>query len=190
MRRHSRRALDHLPVSLSAIALARNPLDLEGNSAAFRHHPSGLGRRARRWHLSTCVVVAACTVPNAFSQKSFTWQEIREKFEATNPTLQAGQIGIRESRAQEITAYLRPNPDITGAIDQINPFSAQPSPSGGGDAYRPFAFAFPLGSINYLHERQHKRELRHDSAQKATDIAVSNQADLERNLLFSLRNAF
>ena len=190
MRRHSRRALDYLPLSLSAIASARNPLDLEGNSPAFPHHPSGLGRRVRRWHLSTCVVVAACAVPNAFSQKAFTWQEIREKFEATNPTLQAGQIGIRESRAQEITAYLRPNPDITGAIDQINPFSTQPSPSGGGDAYRPFAFAFPLGSISYLHERQHKRELRRDSAQKATDIALSNQADLERNLLFNLRNAF
>jgi cobalt-zinc-cadmium efflux system outer membrane protein len=140
--------------------------------------------------LSIGVLIATCAVPNVFSQKAFTWQEIREKFEATNPTLQAAQIGIRESRAQEITAYLRPNPDVTGTIDQINFFSTQPSPSGGGDAYRPFAFALPLGSIGYLHERQHKRELRRDSAQKATDIAVSNQADLERNLLFSLRNAF
>jgi cobalt-zinc-cadmium efflux system outer membrane protein len=140
--------------------------------------------------LSIGVLIATCAVPNVFSQKAFTWQEIREKFEATNPTLQAAQIGIRESRAQEITAYLRPNPDVTGTIDQINFFSTQPSPSGGGDAYRPFAFALPLGSIGYLHERQHKRELRRDSAQKATDIAVSNKADLERNLLFSLRNAF
>ncbi|HTB20797.1 MAG TPA: TolC family protein, partial [Bryobacteraceae bacterium] len=92
--------------------------------------------------------------------------------------------------AQEITAYLRPNPDVTGLIDQINPFSTQPSPSGGGDAYRPFAFAFPSASISYLHERQHKRELRRDSARKATDIAISTLADQERTLLFSLRNAF
>ncbi len=39
-------------------------------------------------------------------------------------------------------------------------------------------------------ERQHKRELRLESAQKATKIAVSSQADLERTLLFNLRMAF
>jgi cobalt-zinc-cadmium efflux system outer membrane protein len=190
MRRHQRRALDYLPLSLPPVVPARNQWDSEGNSPASPHPPSGLGMRVRRWHLSIGVLIATCAVSNVFSQKAFTWQEIREKFEATNPTLQAAQIGIRESRAQEITAYLRPNPDVTGTIDQINFFSTQPSPSGGGDAYRPFAFALPLGSIGYLHERQHKRELRRDSARKATDIAVSNQADLERNLLFSLRNAF
>ena len=203
MRRHPQWALGYFPLSISAGASARNPLDMEGNSPACPHHPSGPRRRVQRAstarlgdrmrgvirHASIGVLVASC-IPNAFSQKAFTWQEIREKFETTNPTLQASQIGIRESRAQEITAYLRPNPDVTGLIDQINPFSTQPSPSGGGDAYRPFAFAFPLGSISYLHERQHKRELRRDSARKATDIAVSNLADQERNLLFSLRNAF
>jgi len=47
-----------------------------------------------------------------------------------------------------------------------------------------------VASINYLHERQHKRELRLDSAQDATKIAVSSQADLERTLLFDLRMAF
>jgi cobalt-zinc-cadmium efflux system outer membrane protein len=41
-----------------------------------------------------------------------------------------------------------------------------------------------------LHERQRKRELRLESAQKATGIAVSGQADLERTLLFTLRMAF
>jgi len=142
------------------------------------------------WHVSIGAFLATCTVPNALPQKAFTWQEIREKFEATNPTLQAGEIGIRESRAEEITADLRPNPDITGTIDQINPFSTQPSPSGGANGYRPFAFAFPATSMSYLHERRHKRELRLESAKKATDIAVSNQADLARNLLFNLRNGF
>ncbi len=197
MRRHSWRALDYLPVSRSVIASPRKPWDLKGNSPALPHRyrvsaqePNGRTMQRLVWHVTIGAFVAACAVPNAFSQKAYTWQEIREKFEATNPTLQAGQIGIRESRAQEITAYLRPNPDITGTIDQINPFSTQPSPSGGGNAYRPFAFAFPFGSISYLHERQNKRELRRASAQKATYIAQSNLADQERNLLFNLRNAF
>ncbi len=124
------------------------------------------------------------------AQTAFTWQQIKEKFEATNPTLKAAQLNIDESKAAEITAYLRPNPDVTGTIDQINPFTPQPPPNGGGNRYSPFAFALPSGSISYLHERQHKRELRLESAKKSTDIASSTYLDQERSLLFDLRNAF
>lgn len=128
---------------------------------------------------------------SSFAQGALTWQEVRGKFEAVNPSLRAGQIGIDESRADEISAHLRPNPNATVSVDQINPFTSQPSPSGTpGNSYRPLAFALPFGSVNYLHERQHKRELRLESAQKATAIAVSQQSDLERTLLFDLRSAF
>jgi cobalt-zinc-cadmium efflux system outer membrane protein len=41
-----------------------------------------------------------------------------------------------------------------------------------------------------LHERANKRELRLESARKGTTVAGSQQEDLERNLLFNLRNAF
>jgi cobalt-zinc-cadmium efflux system outer membrane protein len=41
-----------------------------------------------------------------------------------------------------------------------------------------------------LHERRDKRELRLESNRKATDIAESTQADLERTLLFGLRGGF
>lgn len=125
------------------------------------------------------------------AQNALTWQEVCDKFEAANPSLKVGQIGIDESRADEITAHLRPNPNMTVSVDQINPFTSQPSPSGTpGSSYQPFAFALPFGSVNYLHERQHKRELRLESAQKATAIAVSQESDLERTLLFDLRSAF
>src|SRR5580698_3641524 len=134
--------------------------------------------------------LAAILVNSGFAQVALTWQQVRDKFEATNPTLLAAKIGIDESKADEITAYLRPNPDLTASIDQINPFSEQPTPAGASDAYRPFAFAFPAGSISYLHERQHKRELRRESAQKETEITAAQYADQERNLLFNLRTAF
>src|SRR5580704_19670801 len=124
---------------------------------------------------------ATCNAQNPPPPHAFTWQELRDKFEAANPTLLAARIGIDESKADEITAYLRPNPDLSASIDQINPFATQPTPSGGSDGYRPFAFAFPSSSISYLHERQHKRELRRESAQKATAIAESQLADQERN---------
>ena len=45
-------------------------------------------------------------------------------------------------------------------------------------------------AFSYLHERQHKRELRLESAQKATGIADATHTDLERTLLFDLRGAF
>ena len=70
--------------------------------------------------------LTATLAGNSFAQKALTWQEVRDKFEAANPTLQAGQIGIDESRAQEITAYLRPNPNLTLAADQIDPFPGGP----------------------------------------------------------------
>jgi len=52
------------------------------------------------------------------------WQEVREKFEANNSTLLAGRIGIEESRAQKITAYLRPNPAFTAWVDQLHPWKS------------------------------------------------------------------
>jgi outer membrane protein, heavy metal efflux system len=119
----------------------------------------------------------------ALAQTPLSWQDVRARFEAANPTLRAGQIGIDESRAQEITAYLRPNPNLTLTGDQIDPFP-------GGPSHGPFAYFLPLATVNYLHERRHKRELRLESAQDATRIATSSQADLERSLLFNLRMAF
>jgi outer membrane protein, heavy metal efflux system len=139
--------------------------------------------------LATALAITGLT-GKLLAQNAFTWQQIKEKFEAMNPTLKAAQLNIDESKAAEITANLRPNPAVTGTIDQINPFSTQPAPSGGGNGYRPFAFAFPAGSVSYLHERQHKRELRLESAKKSTDIASSTYLDQERGLMFNLRNAF
>ncbi len=118
---------------------------------------------------------------HADAQKALTWDEVRARFEANNPTLQAAKLTIDESRANETTAYLRPNPTFTALLDQIDPFTTNPS--------QPLALAQPVGSLSYLHERQHKRELRKESAEKATDLAIDGQADLERNLSFSVRLA-
>ena len=145
--------------------------------------------QARR-ALSTAVMIFILAI-GLSAQTTYTWEEIKHKFETDNPNLKAAQASIDESRANETTAYLRPNPTFTGTIDQIDPFTTQPSLSGSGqEVYRPFANALPFASFSYLHERQHKRELRRDSARQSTEIVQSNYADQERNLLFMLRNAF
>lgn len=129
------------------------------------------------------LALAAVLAQSALAQKALTWQEVRDKFEAVNPTLRAGQIGIDESRAQEITAYLRPNPTVGVLAD-----GTQIARHDG--IWQPFSGTLYTGSIGYLHERRHKRELRLESAQGATKIAVSGQSDLERTMLFNLRTAF
>jgi cobalt-zinc-cadmium efflux system outer membrane protein len=111
-----------------------------------------------------------------------TWEQIQQKFDAANPTLRAGQLNIDEAKASEITAFLRPNPDLSLSLDQINPFSTNP--------YRPFTNLQPGIAASYLYERGHKRYLRKESAVKATGIAESTQQDLRRTLTYTLRNAF
>jgi cobalt-zinc-cadmium efflux system outer membrane protein len=140
----------------------------------------------------TCIAIpVAIFLPAvALAQSPFTWQQIKDKFEAANPTLKAAQLNIEESRAGEVTAYLRPNPSVTGTLDQINPLTTISSPVSGNSVYRPFANTLPFASVSYLHEREHKRELRLESAQKSTDIAASTYSDQDRTLLFNLRNAF
>jgi outer membrane protein, heavy metal efflux system len=119
----------------------------------------------------------------AQAQKALTWAEVRARFESDNPTLLADKVSIDESKAQEITAYLRPNPGLTLTADgtQIAPYKG---------VWKPFAGTFESPAISYLHERQNKRELRLESAKKGTLIAESSHADLDRTLLFSLRGAF
>jgi cobalt-zinc-cadmium efflux system outer membrane protein len=117
------------------------------------------------------------------AQRAWTWPELRDRFTARNPTLRAAQNSVEEARAQEITAFLRPNPEVSFSTD-----GTQFVPSGGG--WRPFASTQYLPNISYLVEREHKRRLRLESARGGTDIAESQKDDQTRNLLFSLRNSF
>jgi cobalt-zinc-cadmium efflux system outer membrane protein len=134
-------------------------------------------------HLSVALFASAALAESGLAQKPLSWQDIREKFEAANPTLQAGQIGVRESKAQEITAFLRPNPNFALLTDgtQVAPFDG---------VWKPFSGTQISTNVSYLHERRNKRELRLDSQRRATGIAESGQADLTRTLLSTLRIAF
>src|SRR5579872_2325893 len=127
------------------------------------------------------VVLCACSLASA--QETLTWEQVRARFEANNPTLLADQLNVQESRAEEITAYLRPNPTFDLTVD-----GTQIAPNRG--VWQPFAGTFESPGISYLHERRHKRDLRLESAKKGTAIAEFNHADLDRTLLFNLRSAF
>jgi cobalt-zinc-cadmium efflux system outer membrane protein len=133
--------------------------------------------------IGTGLICAACLATNAAAQTPLTWADVRARFETNNPVLRAGAIGIDESRADEISAFLRPNPQLSVVADVIDLFE---KPDGSGR----FANMLNVAGLSYLRERGGKRELRRDSAMGATSIAISTQADLERTLLFALRGAF
>ena len=133
--------------------------------------------------LRTLMAILAFGSVPAAAQTGLTWQQVKSKFETANPTLKAAQLNIDESRTAEITAYLRPNPEFSLSVDgfQVN---------ANGGPYRPLSGVVETPGISYLHERQHKRELRRDTAHESTVMAQSTYLDQERGLLFNLRNAF
>src|SRR5580704_7903678 len=129
-------------------------------------------------------ILAAALLPGIVrAQTTLTWEQIKAKFEAANPTLKANQVSIDESKAAEITAFLRPNPEVSLSADgtQITPL---------GGVWQPIKGTTITPGISYLFERQHKRGLRLESQKETTAITQSTYTDQERSLLFNLRSAF
>ena len=119
----------------------------------------------------------------ASAQQALTWDQVKAKFEAVNPVLKADAANVEEMKAEEITAFLRPNPQVGLLADgtQIVPHDG---------VWTPFKGTYEQPSISYLHERERKRELRLESAKEGTQISQSQHTDLERNLIFGLHSAF
>ncbi|MBV8847399.1 MAG: TolC family protein [Bryobacterales bacterium] len=127
--------------------------------------------------------MAGCMGSSVYAQTSLTWQQIKERFEAANPSLKAAQASIAESRAGEITAHLRPNPDFTLTADGF-----QVAPNQG--VWQPLSGVVLTPGTSYLVERGNKRNLRYDVAKQSTAVSATTYVDQERGLLFTLRNAF
>jgi cobalt-zinc-cadmium efflux system outer membrane protein len=91
---------------------------------------------------------------------ALTWEQVKAKFEAANPVLKSDQSNVDEMKAEEITAYLRPNPQftMTGRWDLRSLRTTA--------VYQPFKGTDLSPNFSYLHERDHKRELRLQSAQQ------------------------
>ncbi len=134
-------------------------------------------RRQFSWRLAFLFLgLPSCAL---LAQGPLTWEQVRERFEKNNPSLLAGQLLINEARADEVTAGLRPNPTFSSINDEFNPTD-----------FKPITGSQLTQSITQLIERRRKRPLRVESARYATAISTTDQQDLVRQLLFSLRDAF
>jgi len=117
------------------------------------------------------------------AQQALTWDQVKAKFEASNPALKADADNVDEMKAEEITAFLRPNPQFTVLAD-----GTQIARHDG--VWTPFKGTYEQPNFSYLHERDHKRELRLESAQEGTRITESQHEDLDINMIFALRTEF
>jgi outer membrane protein, heavy metal efflux system len=136
---------------------------------------------SRMW--AGIVLLLAFFAARADAQQALSWDQVKAKFETANPAMKADQINVEELKAQEITAYLRPNPQLTLSED-----GTQVAPHEG--IWRPLSGTQLQPNVSYLHERDHKRELRLEAAKDATRVGGSQHEDLERNMIFGLRSAF
>jgi cobalt-zinc-cadmium efflux system outer membrane protein len=130
------------------------------------------------------LAIAAALAHSLYGQTTvLNWEQIKTRFLSQNPSVLAGQINIEESRANEITAGLRHNPDFTFTTDgfQVTPHEG---------VWRPLAGVLFTPGVSQLIERQNKRQLRVDSARLATSGAGNDQEDLQRTLLFAARTTF
>ncbi len=117
------------------------------------------------------------------AQQPLTWDQVKARFEANNPALKADADNVDEMRAEEVTADLRPNPQFNTTVD-----GTEIAPNDGH--WQPLQGTFVEPGISYLHERDHKRELRLESARQGTAITAREHEDLKRTLEFTLRSAF
>jgi len=140
-------------------------------------------RRLLRAICAPALMGSMVLIPSAGAQMSLTWDQVKTRFEAANLTLKADELNVDEMRAAEVTAFLRPNPQLSVTQD-----GTQIAPHDG--IWTPVRGTYVVPTLSYLHEREHKRELRLQSAKEGTQIAGSQHEDLERNLIFNLRSAF
>jgi outer membrane protein, heavy metal efflux system len=102
-----------------------------------------------------------------------------------NHNLQAQRTTIQQSQAQEITAKMRPNPDLFVDWDYLPAFT----PSAANSSYIQGSTEADIG-LSYLIERGKKRQARLKAAQDATAVAISTVADNERTLTFQVASQY
>ena len=102
-----------------------------------------------------------------------------------NHTLLAARTMVDQSRAEEITANLRPNP-VLGTDAQFLPFFA---PSQWTADYINQSAQFDLG-LSYLIERGKKRQHRLQAARDQTAVTVATVNDNERTLASNVAQQF
>src|SRR6202140_70024 len=88
-----------------------------------------LAKTTKHWIVALSIgklCMAFAIAQGAPTPAGLSWDQVKAKFDSANPTLKADAINVDEMRAMEITAFLRPNPQLTLSTD-----GTQLAPHGG-----------------------------------------------------------
>jgi cobalt-zinc-cadmium efflux system outer membrane protein len=121
----------------------------------------------------------------AASRPKITLRQAIEYALMHNPSMQAARTAITQSKAEEITANLRPNP-VLGWDAQFIPIFSPGSLT--PDTIDTFS-QFDIG-LSYLFERGKKRQHRLAAAQEATAVTTSQVSDAQRTLTYNVAQQF
>jgi len=172
--------LKHLLYAAAGVYLALSPPPNSGQGPAQGQAP---GQTTQLGTQTPSAVNAQQAANTTKTDTALTWEQVKAKFEANNPSMKADALSVDELKAEEVTAFLRPNPQFTLSEDGL-----QIAPHNG--VWAPLSGVQEQTNLGYLWERRNKRHLRLETAKDATYVAQSQHEDLERNLIFALRSAF
>lgn len=146
-------------------------------------------RRICRALLAACAafnfVLLSPSVVSAQGPLKITMDEAIQLALQHNHTLLATRTTIQQSQAQEITAKMRPNPNLFVDWDYLPAFS----PSSANSTYIQASTEADAG-LSYLIERGKKRQARLQAAKDATAVTISTVADNERTLTFQVASQY
>ena len=114
-----------------------------------------------------------------FSPNAMTMAQVIDAAKTKNPTLLAAARNVDAVHAQEIQAAVRQNPNVGF---QASDFTLHAE----GDA-NPYTYAL---QASRLFERGQKRRWRIDGAKATTDQTASQYLDQQRQVIFTLKQAF
>ncbi len=147
--------------------------------------PGCVATRSRRICVCVALLLLLSVAAAAQTPARINLDEAIQLAIAHSPALKAARTQIDQSRAQEITANLRPNPTLSWDSQFIPLFQ----PSQFSSDFINDTAQFDMG-IGYLIERGKKRQHRLQAARDATAVTRAQVADAERMLSFNVAQLF
>ena len=135
----------------------------------------------RHWGLGfpLFLLSVSITAGGQTATAALTLQQAIDIARAKNPNLLSGQQHVIATKANEITAGLRQNPNFTLSGANVSLPANNPS--------SPYTY---VGNVNRLFERGQKRRWRLDVARTTTDVTQSQYKDTERQTILQVKQAF
>jgi len=117
---------------------------------------------------------------NQNSQASITLSQVIDKFLQKNLTLEAARYRVDLARAEQIAASLRPNPSVEVSVQNLKTNGETPF-NQLYEAYAVYSQTIEMGS---------KRRLRREVADLGVSVAEAQLADIFRQQLFQIKQAY